>query len=79
MNLYKLDLLNPIRHKLDNIVICNCQQAQLLCRLIPASCPFARDIKIFGVAESRYEFVSRKGAKALSYKEKGRSFCDFIF
>ncbi len=47
MNLYKLDLFNSIRNKLDSIAICNFQQAQLLCKLIPASCLFARDIKLF--------------------------------
>ncbi|MBD2681322.1 MULTISPECIES: Mo-dependent nitrogenase C-terminal domain-containing protein [Nostoc] len=50
MNLHQLDLLNPIRNKLDSIIICNSQQAELLCKLIPASCPFARDIKIFNRA-----------------------------
>lgn len=47
MNLHKFNLIKPIRNKLDSIVISNSQQAQLLCKLIPATCPFARDIKIF--------------------------------
>jgi hypothetical protein len=30
------------------IKICNKTVAQLLCKLIPASCPFAQDIHVFG-------------------------------
>jgi hypothetical protein len=47
-NAHKLDLLLPIRQKLDAIEIHNSKLAQLLCRLIPASCPFESDIKLFG-------------------------------
>ncbi|MCU0532429.1 MAG: Mo-dependent nitrogenase C-terminal domain-containing protein [Hydrococcus sp. Prado102] len=46
MNTYQLDLLIPIRKKLDASAIHNFQQAEYLCRLIPASCPFERDLKI---------------------------------
>ncbi len=48
MNTHKLDLLLPIRQKLDVIVIHNAKLARFLCRAIPASCPFERDIKLFG-------------------------------
>ncbi|BAZ49324.1 Mo-dependent nitrogenase family protein [Nostoc sp. NIES-4103] len=50
MNIQKLELLNPIREKLNSIVICDYKQAQLLCKLIPATCPFARDIRFFNQA-----------------------------
>ncbi|NMF63766.1 nitrogenase [Brasilonema octagenarum UFV-E1] len=48
MNTHTLDLLLPIRKKLDTIEIQNSKLARLLCRVIPASCPFASDIKLFG-------------------------------
>ncbi|MBD2211906.1 Mo-dependent nitrogenase C-terminal domain-containing protein [Nostoc linckia FACHB-104] len=47
MTLHTFDLLQPIKTRLDNIEISNPKQAELLCRLIPASCPFAREIKFF--------------------------------
>jgi Mo-dependent nitrogenase C-terminus len=46
MNIDRLDLLMPLRKKLDAIAISNSQQAKFLCQLIPASCPFERDIKL---------------------------------
>lgn len=48
MNARQLDLLQPLRHQLDTIEINHPNLAQLLCRLIPASCPFERDIKLCG-------------------------------
>ncbi|AFZ13465.1 Mo-dependent nitrogenase family protein [Crinalium epipsammum PCC 9333] len=45
---YSIDLLHPVRQWLENIEINDPKIAQLLCRLIPAQCPFERDIKIFG-------------------------------
>jgi Mo-dependent nitrogenase C-terminus len=48
MNTHKLDLLLPMRQKLDAIEIQNSKLAGLLCRVIPASCPFESDIKLFG-------------------------------
>jgi hypothetical protein len=42
------DLLNPIRQWLDNLEIHNPEVALFLYRVIPAQCPFARDIKLFG-------------------------------
>lgn len=41
-------ILHPIRQFLDNIDVSDRQFAQLVCRLIPSQCPFARDIKVFG-------------------------------
>jgi hypothetical protein len=48
MKINQLDLLQPVRQKLDAIEIHNLKLAQFLCQLIPASCPFERDIKLFG-------------------------------
>ncbi len=48
MNAHTLDLLLAIRQKLDAIEIQNSKLARLLCRVIPASCPFESDIKLFG-------------------------------
>ncbi len=41
-------LLNPLRQWLDNLEIHNPDVALFLYRVIPAQCPFARDIKLFG-------------------------------
>jgi hypothetical protein len=49
MNTHKLDLLLPIRQKLDAIKIYNSKLATFLCRVIAASCSFESDIKLFGV------------------------------
>ncbi|WP_353929116.1 Mo-dependent nitrogenase C-terminal domain-containing protein [Okeanomitos corallinicola TIOX110] len=45
---HKYDLLQPIRQWLDEIAINNYQLAKLIAKLIPAQCPFERDILIFG-------------------------------
>jgi hypothetical protein len=42
------DPLTSIRNWLSAIEIHNFQVAHLLSRMIPASCPFERDIKLFG-------------------------------
>lgn len=44
----KQDLLSPVRQWLDSIAIDNAKQAHFLCKLIPAQCPFERDITLFG-------------------------------
>ncbi|MER3435032.1 MAG: nitrogenase [Leptolyngbya sp. ERB_1_1] len=44
---FKPDLLSPVRRWLSSIDIQSPTQAHRLCRLIPASCPFAREIKVF--------------------------------
>lgn len=44
----KFDLLKPIRQWFDSIDIRDRDLAHLICKLIPAQCPFERDIKLFG-------------------------------
>jgi len=41
-----LELLRSVRHWLD--ALGGTRVARLLCKLIPAQCPFERDIKLFG-------------------------------
>ncbi|MGL4497782.1 MAG: Mo-dependent nitrogenase C-terminal domain-containing protein [Planktothrix sp.] len=41
-------LFKPLRQWLDNLDIHNPDVALFLYRAIPAQCPFARDIKLFG-------------------------------
>ena len=41
-------LLQPIQAQLATIKIENRNLALLVCKLIPTSCPFARDIRFFG-------------------------------
>jgi hypothetical protein len=43
-----IDLLNPLRTWLDAIKIDNSKLAHRICHLIPAQCPFARKIEVFG-------------------------------
>jgi Mo-dependent nitrogenase C-terminus len=47
-NWKKLDLLKPLRIKLEKIKIEDSELARRICRLIPAQCPFARKIEVFG-------------------------------
>jgi hypothetical protein len=42
------DLLEPIRGWLENIEIHHPKLAHLLCKVIPAQCPFERDVTLFG-------------------------------
>ncbi|MBH8565327.1 Mo-dependent nitrogenase C-terminal domain-containing protein [Nostoc sp. CENA67] len=42
------DILQPLRRWVDNIQVRDRQLAHRLCKLIPAQCPFERDVKIFG-------------------------------
>jgi Mo-dependent nitrogenase C-terminus len=44
----RFTLLGSMRQWLDDLEICNPQIAQWLCQLIPAQCPFARDLKLWG-------------------------------
>ncbi|MFB2771641.1 Mo-dependent nitrogenase C-terminal domain-containing protein [Pelatocladus sp. BLCC-F211] len=53
IDLLQLDLLQLIRQKLDAIKINNFKLAQFLCTVIPATCPFERDIQIFGYLITR--------------------------
>jgi hypothetical protein len=43
-----LDLLQPLRQWLDNVEVRNPKLAHRLCKLIPAQCPFERDVKLLG-------------------------------
>lgn len=42
------DFLSPIRQWLDSQEVRNPKLAHSLCKLIPAQCPFERDIVVFG-------------------------------
>lgn len=42
------DLLNPMREWLDQMQIHDPKIARFLCRMIPAQCPFERDVVLFG-------------------------------
>ncbi|MDM9384271.1 Mo-dependent nitrogenase C-terminal domain-containing protein [Chlorogloeopsis sp. ULAP01] len=41
-------ILQPLRHWLDSLQVRDRQFAHRLCTLIPAQCPFERDVKLFG-------------------------------
>lgn len=43
-----IDLLKPLRNWLDNINVQDAALAHRICSLVPAQCPFERDIKVFG-------------------------------
>jgi Mo-dependent nitrogenase C-terminus len=45
---HKSDLLQPIRQWLDEMEIQNRKLAKFIAKLIPAQCPFERDIMVFG-------------------------------
>ena len=42
------NLLQPIRQWLLSLEVHDPRQAHFLCHLIPATCPFERDVKLFG-------------------------------
>lgn len=42
------DVLKPLRQWLENLEVNNPKLAHRLCKLIPAQCPFERDVKLFG-------------------------------
>lgn len=44
----RVDLLYPLRHWLNRTPIDSPKLAHRLCRLIPAQCPFERDIHVLG-------------------------------
>ncbi len=44
----KIDVLLPVREWLDGLEINDPRLARLLCKFIPAQCPFERDIVLFG-------------------------------
>ncbi|MCM0591999.1 MAG: Mo-dependent nitrogenase C-terminal domain-containing protein [Gloeotrichia echinulata IR180] len=42
------DILQPLRQRVDSIQVQDRQLAHRLCKVIPAQCPFERDVKLFG-------------------------------
>jgi hypothetical protein len=42
------DPLQPLRQLVDKVEVKNSKLAHRLCKMIPAQCPFERDIKLFG-------------------------------
>lgn len=42
------NMLKALRQRLDRVEVCNPKLAHRLCQLIPAQCPFERDITLFG-------------------------------
>ncbi|MFP4007230.1 MAG: Mo-dependent nitrogenase C-terminal domain-containing protein [Spirulinaceae cyanobacterium] len=42
------DLFTPLRHWVDRIEVKNERFAHFVCKLIPCTCPFERDVKILG-------------------------------
>jgi hypothetical protein len=46
-NNFRIDLLQPIRQWLESVEIRNSKMARTLCKIIPARCPFEREIKLF--------------------------------
>ena len=45
---YGISPLDTVRQWLDSIEVRDSKIARFLCKLIPANCPFKRDIKLFG-------------------------------
>ncbi|MDJ0773428.1 MAG: Mo-dependent nitrogenase C-terminal domain-containing protein [Mastigocoleus sp. MO_167.B18] len=45
---YSCDIFRFLRQWLNNIQICDRKFAHRICGLIPAQCPFEREIKLFG-------------------------------
>ncbi|MEO0687563.1 MAG: Mo-dependent nitrogenase C-terminal domain-containing protein [Cyanobacteria bacterium J06649_11] len=44
----KFDIFKPLRVWVDNIQVRDRKFAHRVCKLIPAQCPFERDVKLFG-------------------------------
>ncbi|HEY9613493.1 Mo-dependent nitrogenase C-terminal domain-containing protein [Allocoleopsis sp.] len=42
------DLLQPVRQWLDKVEVNSPEMAHRLCQVIPAQCPFERDVKLLG-------------------------------
>jgi hypothetical protein len=42
------DPLQPLRQWVDSLEIKHSKMAHQICKMIPAQCPFERDVKIFG-------------------------------
>lgn len=45
--IHKIHPLHLARQWFDSLEICDYQTARSLCRIIPACCPFEREVKIF--------------------------------
>lgn len=45
---YRCDIFRFLRQWLNNIQVCDRKLAHRVCGLIPAQCPFEREIKLFG-------------------------------
>lgn len=43
-----LDLLQPVKRRIEQIPVKNPKTAHRIVSLIPADCPFERDVKVFG-------------------------------
>lgn len=43
-----IDWFKPIRNWLDNVDVKNAEFARSICQMIPAQCPFERDVTVFG-------------------------------
>jgi hypothetical protein len=71
------NLLQSLRQRLETIEVNDYKMAKLCCQMIPASCPFAREINLFGRTLIRipplcklnpfYEQVIGLRFKSLSY------------
>lgn len=44
----RFDPLQPLRQLLDRVDVRDAELAHRLCQMIPAQCPFERDVKLFG-------------------------------
>ncbi|MBD2214228.1 Mo-dependent nitrogenase C-terminal domain-containing protein [Calothrix sp. FACHB-156] len=44
----KFDILQPLKQTVDRIQVRDRKLAHRLCQIIPAQCPFERDVKLFG-------------------------------
>jgi hypothetical protein len=44
----KLDILQPVKRRIEQIPVENSKVAHRIVALIPADCPFERDLKLFG-------------------------------
>jgi hypothetical protein len=47
-NSFQVDVLRPVREWLDEVQIHNRDFAKLIAKIIPAQCPFERDVMLFG-------------------------------
>ncbi|MBW4545237.1 MAG: DUF533 domain-containing protein [Symplocastrum torsivum CPER-KK1] len=83
------DVLHPVREWLDGMEIHDPRLARFMCKLIPAQCPFERDVKLFGhkivhipplcKINPLYEQLVGLRFRALSYlaDEKGEDISDY--